>query len=197
VDVDRVRELTSIGAGHAATAFARLVGRPCEMRVPAVRLLAPGWSADSFVAGTDEEERSGMTGIFFEIDGGLGGIVAILFSPSSRDQLVDHLTGMPGAEAPPAISQSALGEFGNILASHVISPMADALGVAILPSLPTLAMHDALDVLASLTEIRHRGQTALRIETEIFDREGVFQSILVFVPDSTTVFRSGRPSRGC
>ena len=37
-DLDRVRELTSIGAGHAADAFARLVGRPCRMRVPTVRL---------------------------------------------------------------------------------------------------------------------------------------------------------------
>jgi chemotaxis protein CheY-P-specific phosphatase CheC len=121
--------------------------------------------------------------------------VAILFSPSSRDQLVEHLTGMPTTEASPAISQSALREFGNILASHVVSPMADALGVAILPSIPVLAMEDALEALGSLIGLRQKGQPALRIETEISDRQREFQSLLVFVPDSTTILNSGRPSK--
>jgi chemotaxis protein CheC len=195
VDIDRVRELTNIGAGHAATAFARLVGRPCQMRVPTVRLLRAQSAAAPFVATASDEERCGMTGIFFEIEGGLGGIVAVLFSRSSRDQLVERLTGVPSQQASPAISQSALREFGNILASHVVSPMADALGVAILPSIPVLAMEGALDVLGSLIGLRQKGRPALRIETEISDRSRDFQSLLVFVPDSTTVLSRGRRSR--
>ena len=195
-DIDRVRELTNIGAGHAATAFARLVGRPCQMCVPTVRLLRAESAALPFVVNVGDDERQGMTGIFFEIEGGLGGIVAILFSPSSRDQLVEHLTGTPTDQASPAVSQSALREFGNILASHVVSPMADALGVAILPSIPVLAMEDALEVLGSLIGLRQKGRPALRIETEISDRHKDFQSLLVFVPDSTTILSSGRlPTR--
>ncbi|HEX2486027.1 MAG TPA: 1-(5-phosphoribosyl)-5-amino-4-imidazole-carboxylate carboxylase, partial [Myxococcota bacterium] len=38
------------GAGHAATAFAALVGRPCRMRVPTVRLLRPDAAGSAFVA---------------------------------------------------------------------------------------------------------------------------------------------------
>lgn len=195
VDIDRVRELTSIGAGHAATAFARLVGRPCQMCVPAVRLLRAESAALPFVVNVRDDERQGMTGIFFEIEGGLGGIVAILFSAASRDQLVAHLTGIPNQQSSPAVSQSALREFGNILVSHVVSPMADALGVAILPSIPVLAMEDALEVLGSLIGLRQKGQPALRIETEISDRHREFQSLLVFVPDSTTIVSIGRPFR--
>ena len=70
VDVDRVRELTSIGAGHAATAFARLVGRPCQMCVPTVKLLRAESAAVPFAASVEDDERRGMTGIFFEIEGG-------------------------------------------------------------------------------------------------------------------------------
>jgi chemotaxis protein CheC len=195
VDIDRVRELTSIGAGHAATAFARLVGRPCQMCVPAVRLLRAESAALPFVVNVRDDERQGMTGIFFEIEGGLGGIVAILFSAASRDQLVEHLTGIPNQQSSQAVSQSALREFGNILVSHVVSPMADALGVAILPSIPVLAMEDALEVLGSLIGLRQRGQPALRIETEISDRHREFQSLLVFVPDSPTIVSIGRPFR--
>jgi chemotaxis protein CheC len=187
LDVDLVRELTNIGAGHAATAFARLVGRPCRMCVPTVRLLCAESAAIPFVASVRDDERRGMTGIFFEIEGGLGGIVAVLLTPSSRDQLVEQLTGTRSNQVSPAISQSALQEFGNILASHVVSPMADALGVAILPSLPVLAMEDALEALARLVGLRQTGQAALRIETEISDRVGDFQSVLVFVPDPAAV----------
>lgn len=194
-DVDRVRELTSIGAGHAATAFARLVGRPCQMRVPTVRLLRAESAAIPFVVSVKDDERRGMTGIFFEIEGGLGGIVAILFSAASRDQLVEQLVGMPAEQATLETAQSALREFGNILASHVVSPMADALGVAILPSIPVLAMEDALEALGSLIGLRQEGQPALRIETEISDRHRQFRGLLVFVPDSTTVVSNARPSR--
>ena len=122
--------------------------------------------------------------------------MAVLFSSSAREQLVEHLTGVPFDEASIAIAQSALREFGNILASHVVSPMADALGVAILPSIPVLAMEDALEVLGSLIGLRQKGRPALRIETEISDRHGDFHSLLVFVPDSITVVSRGRPSRG-
>ena len=69
LDVDRLRELTNIGAGHAATAFARLVGRPCRMRVPTVRVLTADSAAIPFVASVRDDERRGMTGIFFEIEG--------------------------------------------------------------------------------------------------------------------------------
>jgi chemotaxis protein CheC len=163
VDVDRVRELTSIGAGHAATAFARLVGRPCQMRVPTVRLLRAEFAATPFVAAV-------------------------------RDQLVEQLIGLPAEKAPQETAQSALREFGNILASHVVSPMADALGVAILPSIPVLAMEDGLEALGSLIGLRQAGQPALRIETEISDRRRDFRGLLVFVPDSATMVSSGRPS---
>ena len=195
VDVDRVRELTSIGAGHAATAFARLVGRTCQMRVPTVRLLRAESAATTFVASARTDGDRGMTGIFFEIEGGLGGIIAILFSPASRDQLVEHLTGESPTEGSSPSAESALREFGNILASHVVSPMADALGVAILPSVPVLAMEDAREVLGSLIGLRKGGRPALRIETEISDHRSDFQSLLVFVPDSTTILSSGRPPK--
>jgi len=78
-DVDRVRELTSIGAAHAATALAGLVGRPCRMRVPTVRMLAADQLTAPFVVSASADVREGMAGIFFEVEGGLGGELALLF----------------------------------------------------------------------------------------------------------------------
>ena len=36
-ELDQLRELTSVGAGHAASAFSQLTGRTIEMRPPVER----------------------------------------------------------------------------------------------------------------------------------------------------------------
>lgn len=181
-ELDRVRELTSIGAGHAAGAFAQVVGRPCRMRVPTVRLLSAQAVGSAFVATTRDDERSSMCGVFFEVEGGLGGVLALLFPASSREPVV-HALLRPRGELAPGAEASALRELGNILVSHVVSAMADTLGTRVLPSIPVLAMEDALSALSSLVALRCSGESALRVETEISDAEGEYRGLLVYVPD--------------
>lgn len=185
--VDRVRELTNIGAGHAATAFAALVGAPIRMRVPTVRILRAQSAGSAFVATAGDDERRGMAGIFFEMEGGLGGVLALLFPLASRDRILQALTGQGPPELAREVAESALREVGNILVSHVANAMADTLGTRILPSVPVLAMEDAVSALASLVALRGMGDAALRIETEITDAEGRFRGVLAFVPDADAI----------
>jgi chemotaxis protein CheC len=192
-ELDRVRELTNIGAGHAATAFAQLVGRPCRMRVPTVRLLRADAAGSAFVATPRDDERGPLCGVFFEVEGGLGGVIALLFPAASRDHLLRTLAG---AEASADAAASALREVGNILISHAVSAMADTLGSRVLPSIPVLAMDDAASALASLVALRGVGETALRIETEISDAEGEYRGLLVFVPDAQCLARPEPARRG-
>jgi chemotaxis protein CheC len=185
--VDRVRELTNIGAGHAATAFAALVGTPIRMRVPTVRILRAAAAGSAFVATANDDERRGMAGIFFEMEGGLGGVLALLFPIASRDRILEALTGSRPDALASEVAHSALREVGNILVSHVANAMADTLGTRILPSIPVLAMDDAISALASLVATRGMGDAALRIETEISDAEGRFRGVLAFVPDADAI----------
>ena len=107
-DVDRLRELASIGAGHAANALARMLGRPCAMQVPRTLALDE--------AGDEDGDRLGL---FFDLEGGPGGMVALIFGADVRARLLDALLGVdePSAEQ----AESALRELGNILVSHVAS----------------------------------------------------------------------------
>lgn len=191
--IDRVRELVSIGAGHAATALGNLLDRPCRMRVPLVRALPVEHVDAPFVASGRLEEGHALTGVFFEVEGGLGGVLAILFSSGTRELLVEQLVGARFAEIQPPVAESAIREFGNILISHVASAMADTLGVAVIPSIPMLVGADASTALASLVAPREgSARPVVRVETEIADREGEIRSVLVFVPDHTTVIASPR-----
>jgi len=176
-DFDRLRELASIGAGHAANALASLTGRTCEMRVPTVR---PVGGAAAEAAGADERD---MAGVFFEVDGGLGGVLALLFPAASCERLLAHLLGGgPRSRRDPA-AQSALREVGNILASHAVSAVGEILGVTMLPSLPQLALENAPGALARLLARREPAEAPLRIESEISDRARELRGILVLVPD--------------
>ena len=174
-DVDRMRELGSIGAGNAANVFAQLVGRTIRMQVPAVR----GFSTRPLA----HELKAWDTGVFFEVQGGPGGLVAVLFSGRSRDAIVRLLLG----ERPPNAAldheaESALREVGNILVSSVVSAIADVLGTRVLPSIPTLALEGAGAVLQSLIAARG-APPAVRIETEIFDGDGELRGLVVLVPE--------------
>ena len=170
-EIDRARELTSIGAGHAASALAALTGRTCEMNDPIVQ--------------SASYPESGLTGVLFELAGGTGGVLALFFPAATRDRLLEHLLGPErGGKRGPSNARSALCEVGNILASHAVNALGEMVGEAMLPSPPQLALTDAPAALANLLARRHGEEPALRIETEIFDRAGELRGILVFVPDT-------------
>ncbi len=170
--VDQLLELMSIGGGHAAGAFADLVGRSFWMRVPRVLWRDPAAASSSARA---------TTGVLFEVDGALRGIVALLLPENARDALVARLVGRDAAQVPLEMLESALRELGNIVVSHVCSANPDTLAARLVPSLPMLVLQDgegALDAAAV-----RRGSGRLRIEIEIADGEGELHGRLVFVPD--------------
>jgi chemotaxis protein CheC len=171
---DRLRELASIGSGHAATSLARLVRRTIRMRVPVVR----GRSTRPLA----HELRAWDTGIFFEIEGGPGGVLAVLFPAAGRDALLRALLGpdRTGGASIGAEGESALREVGNILASSVVSAIADTIAARVLISVPVLALAGASGVLAAILAARGAGD-ALRIETEIGDGEDL-RVLVTFVP---------------
>ncbi len=109
-EVDRLCELANIGAGHAATAFARLAGLTVWMDVPRV---SPS-DAPLAVAGSG---RAGMTGIFFEIEGSLGALLAILFEQEQGEAVARRVLGATEGDPDPRAVEAALAEVGNILAS--------------------------------------------------------------------------------
>jgi chemotaxis protein CheC len=180
-DIDRVRELVSIGAGHAATALAGLTGRTCEMQVPTVQRLAPSQAAAS-PAGDAE------VGVLFELEGGTGGVLAVLFPGSTCDHLIARLLGeASGHRRSDDAAQDALREVGNILASHAANAVGATLGVAMLPSVPRLELTGAADAFAQLVATRHP-HPALRIEAKISDRARELRGTLVLVPDTIPRF---------
>ena len=180
-ELDRLGELANIGAGHAADAFAQLVGRTMQMQVPRV--------LEGVEAGQIGSEFDGgwSTGVFFEFDGYLDALVGILFREGASEAVVRSVVGQPASEGelPLESIESALMEVGNILASHVASAIADTVGERLLPSIPMLAMESAGETLRDL--VADRSAAAARIECELSDEAGEFGGLLVMVPQEAGV----------
>lgn len=170
--IDRLLELISIGAGHAAGAFADVVGRTFWMRVPQVRKL------DS--PSTSVPRRRRATAVLFEVDGALQGVVALVLPADAAAALVRRLVG-PEESVSRELGESAIRELGNIVVSHVCSAIADTTGARLVPSLPVLVQGDGEAAL--LEHAARRGAARLLVETEIADEEGELHGRLVFIPD--------------
>ena len=172
-DVERLRELVDAGASGAAAALAALVGRSVFHRTA-----AGSEGAAELAAGRRR------TGVFFEVDGHLRGMVALLLDPEACDTIVRNLLGgAAGCDHGPRSSASALCEVGNIVASQTMSAVADTLGARILLSVPKLVSEDADGALAHrVAECQRRG-AVLRLESTLVDGEEAFEALLVFVLD--------------
>lgn len=169
---DRTRELASVGAGQAASAFAQLVGREVQMKTPTL-LHDPKWPAN--VA------DDWSSGVFFELEGCLDAVVAILFRDAVRDEVVRCLLGEREDALARESIEAVIMEIGNILVSRVASAIADTLGERLLPSIPVLALGDAADQLSALCGTRNV-DPSVRVESEFSDAQEELGGLLVLIP---------------
>ncbi|MGE4608905.1 MAG: chemotaxis protein CheC [Myxococcota bacterium] len=158
-------ELSALGASCAANALGLILGRDvvagASRQVDAERYRpSVNWS----------------TGVIFEADGVLSGLVAILLPAPSPATLAALAVG----ERQDGNLESALRELGNIVASHTVSAIADDLGGSILLSVPTLVMDGADRFLVTLAG---EHQAAYCFESDLFGSDGERVAALVFVPE--------------
>jgi len=175
--IDRLTELANVGAGHAAAAFGQLVGEAIRTEPP---ILIVGDAERAGASGRSPSDE-GFAGVFFEFEGCLDAIVAILFPRASSERLVRRILGIDGDPLELPLIESALMEVGNILASHVASAIADTLQERLLPSIPALAMEAAEQAFTSWIEEK-LGPEALRIESRFHDDRFELEGRLVLVP---------------
>ncbi len=168
-DRERLYELTSIGASHASMAFTMLLDRAIAPSAPRFREVDE-YRADDWWS----------TGVIFQADGELTGLVAILLPMASCEMVAERLIRGEYPNDPHETIESALRELGNIVASHTMSAIADRLGGRILLSVPVLVMEDADTAFASM--FRERGAEHC-IECELTDAARDVRVRLVFVPE--------------
>jgi chemotaxis protein CheC len=137
LQLDALREVANIGAGHAATALSQLTSRTIMIAVPEVNI-RPLEEVPELLGQPDEV----IAAVLMHMMGDLTGRTLVLFPEPSAKALCDILfRRTPGTTAGfTPMEQSGLKEAGNILASAYMNALSDFMGMMLVPSVPSLVI---------------------------------------------------------
>ena len=135
--LDAIREVANIGAGHAATALSGMTNRKIMITVP--RVYARPLEDACDLLGAPEAV---IAAVLMHMMGDLTGRAMVLFPEPSARTLCDFLFRRPlGTTTELAVmEQSGLKEAGNILASAYMNALSDFMGMMLIPSVPSLVI---------------------------------------------------------
>lgn len=140
LQLDALREVANIGAGHAATALSQLTNRRIWVDVPEIRM-APLEEVPELLGRADEVVAT----VVMQVLGDLAGRTIQIFPGATATRLISILLGREDVQFPDGLGEmelSALKEAGNILASAYLTALSDFLGLILLTSIPSLALDE-------------------------------------------------------
>ncbi|HJR15447.1 MAG TPA: chemotaxis protein CheC [Gemmatimonadales bacterium] len=185
--LDAIREVANIGAGHAATALSQMTNRKIMINVPRVNV-RPLEDA-SEILGTPGKV---IAAILMHMMGDLTGRALLMFPEEAARTLCDILLRRePGTtHVFGAMEQSSLKEAGNILASAYLNALSDFMGMMLVPSVPSLVIDLSGAVLTSAhLNFGHDRDYAFCVETS-FRVEGASETLgghFLLLPDMASL----------
>jgi chemotaxis protein CheC len=182
IERDALREVATIGAGHAATALSQMTGRKVMIDVPEVRVLRLEEAGE--LIGPPETI---IAAVLMHMMGDMTGRTLLIFPEPCARALCEIL--LRRAETAPGFSdmqRSTLMETGNILCSAYLNALADFMGMILVPSVPALVVDQAGAVLTTAyLNFGHARDYVICVETA-FRFEGTSEALhgqFILMPD--------------
>jgi chemotaxis protein CheC len=143
--MDALREVANIGAGHAATALSQMVGRTIMISVPTINV-----SRLEDIPPQVAERDEPVAAVLMHMLGDLTGRTLLVFPRTTAIRLAALLLRRePEGDDFTEMEQSAIKEAGNILSSAYMNALSDFMGMMLLPSPPSLAVDMSTAVLTT------------------------------------------------
>ena len=146
LELDALKEVANVGAGHAATALSQLTNRRIMIDVPNVQIRPIEEAASAVINGDGV-----VAAILMHVLGDLTGRSLMLFDKDCALNLADMLLNRdPGTtKVFGEMEQSSLKETANILTGAYLNGLSDLLGLMLIPSVPSLAIDLCAAVLST------------------------------------------------
>lgn len=181
LQMDVLKEVGNIGAGHAATALSKLLNKPVDMMVPKVKMVPFEEIAES-VGGFEQV----VVAIFLRVEGETPGNMFFILTQESAKRLLSNIVGIE-AESEDTYTEmelSALNEIGNILAGSYLTSLADFTRLNMSPTVPSLAIDMAGAILSfGLLQFGQMGDHALLIDTAFLEGKAEVEGHFFLIPD--------------
>ena len=141
--LDALREVANIGAGHAATALSQITEQRIMISVPEL-MVAPLEAVPNQIAGPEEP----VAAVLMRMEGDLTGLTLLVFPHPIALKVAGLMMRKPVTTLG-RIEESAIKEAGNILSAAYLNALADFFRMTLLPSPPSLAIDMSDAVLTS------------------------------------------------
>ncbi|MFI5280151.1 MAG: chemotaxis protein CheC [Gemmatimonadales bacterium] len=137
LQLDALREVANIGAGHAATALSQMTDRRIMISVPRINI-----ARLEDVPELLGDPQAVVAAVLMHMLGDLTGRTLLIVPEAVGRRLCDMLLRRPrGATvAYEALEQSCLKEAGNILSGAYMNALSEFMGMLLLPSVPSLVV---------------------------------------------------------
>ena len=183
LQLDALKEVANIGAGHAATALSQLTERRIMISVPQINI-----SRLEDVPESLGDPQAVVAAVLMHVLGDLTGRTLLLLPEENARLLCDLLLKRaPGSTTTFGdLEQSSLKEAGNILGGAYLNALSDFMGMMLLPSVPSLVVDLSAAILT--TTYLNFGQDkdfVFCVETDFhFSEAGrVLQGNFLLLPD--------------
>ena len=186
LQLDALREVANIGAGHAATALSQMVGERIMISVPTINV-AKLEDVPPQVAAPDEP----VAAVLMHMLGDLTGRTLLVFPRRTAIRLAELLLRRPNHQGDfTEMEQSAIKEAGNILSSAYMNALSDFMGMMLIPSPPSLAI-DMSDAVLTTTYLQFGGDKdyVFCVESEFVmsDTEERLRGFFLLLPDPASL----------
>ncbi len=135
VQLDALREVANIGAGHAATALSQMTGSTIMISVPTINI-----SSLEDVPTHISEPEEPIAAVLMHMMGDLTGRTLLVFPRPTAMRLAELMLRRPAGTSSVMgpLEKSAIREAGNILSGAYMNALSDFMGLMLLPSPPSL-----------------------------------------------------------
>jgi chemotaxis protein CheC len=184
LQLDALREVANIGAGHAATALSQMTGQTIMISVPRLTI-AP--LAD--VPNQIESREEPVAAVLMKMLGDLTGLTMLVLARETALRVAGLMMRRPATELG-ELEQSAIKEAGNILSAAYLNALSEFLGFILLPSPPSLCVDLSDAVLsAGYLEMTGDNDTVFCVESEFFLTEAGerLRGFFLLMPDVSSL----------
>ena len=146
IQLDALREVANIGAGHAATALSQMTGSTIMISVPTINI-----SSLEDVPTQLSEPEEPIAAVMMHMVGDLTGRTLLVFPRPTAMRLAELMLRRPSGSSQEigTLEQSAIKEAGNILSGAYMNALSEFMGLMLLPSPPSLAIDMSSAILST------------------------------------------------
>ena len=162
MELDTLKELGNIGAGHAATALSKLLGKDIDIAVPSIRVGEIRTLSKEFIS----DIIAGVIIALQDLEENKSGYLYIMFPMNSSKQIATELFGLE--EFDEEMYESTIMEVGNILSSSFCDASAEFMDIILLPSPPNFAVDVPTAVIDSvISQMAKKSDYIIIFETSL------------------------------